>query len=57
MDTFGLAHPDGSPDVWAAVCFIARRPWTLPRLIRLGRDAQRAADAAAEAALRELREG
>jgi nucleoside phosphorylase len=57
MDTFGLAHPDGSPDLWAAVRFIARRPWALPRLIRLGRDAQRAADAAAEAALRELREG
>jgi adenosylhomocysteine nucleosidase len=57
METFAMAHPDGSPDLWAALRFIARRPWALPRLIRLGRDAQIAADAAAEAALRELRTG
>jgi hypothetical protein len=54
-EIFGLAQPDGSPDLWAALRFIARRPWMLPRLIRLGRDAQRAAEAAADAALRELR--
>lgn len=54
---FGLAHPDGSPNLWAAFRFIARRPWTLPRLIRLGRDAQLAAEAAADAAMRELRGG
>lgn len=54
-EIFGMATPDGSPDYWASLRFIARRPWMLPRLIRIGRDAQRAADAAAEAALRELR--
>ena len=54
-EIFGLAQPDGSPDLWAALRFIARRPWRLPRLIRLGRDAQIAAEAAADAALRELR--
>jgi adenosylhomocysteine nucleosidase len=55
METFGMAHPDGSPDLWAALRFLARRPWALPRLIRLGRDAQIAAEAAADAAIRELR--
>lgn len=54
-EIFALAKPDGSPDLWASLRFIARRPWMLPRLIRIGRDARRAADAAAEAALRELR--
>ena len=54
-EIFGMAKPAGSPDYWASLRFIARRPWMLPRLIRIGRDAQRAADAAAEAALRELR--
>jgi adenosylhomocysteine nucleosidase len=57
VEVFGLAEPDGSPNPWAALRFIARRPWTLPRLIRLGRDAQMAAEAAADAALRELRGG
>lgn len=57
MEIFGLAHPDGSPNFWAAIRFLARRPWTLPRLIRLGRDAQIAADAAADAAMRELQSG
>jgi adenosylhomocysteine nucleosidase len=56
-EIFGLAHPDGSPNVWASLRYIARRPWVLPGLIRLGRDAKLAADAAAEAALRELRAG
>jgi nucleoside phosphorylase len=56
-DFFALAHPDGSPDVWASIRFVARRPWVLPRLIRLGRDAGIAAEAAAEAAMRELRAG
>jgi len=54
-EIFGLAHPDGSPDLWATLRYITRRPWKLPRLIRLGRDAQRAAAAAADAAVRELR--
>jgi adenosylhomocysteine nucleosidase len=54
-EIFGMAKPDGSPDYWASLRYIARRPWVLPRLIRIGRDAQRAANAAAEAALRELR--
>jgi adenosylhomocysteine nucleosidase len=57
MQIFGLARPDGSPDPWAALRFIACRPWVLPRLVRLGRDARLAAEAAAEAALRELQGG
>ncbi len=56
-EIFGLAHPDGSPNLWATLRYIALRPWKLPRLIRLGRDAQIAAEAAADAALRELRGG
>jgi nucleoside phosphorylase len=56
-EIFGMAKPDGSPDYWASLRFVARRPWMIPRLIRIGRDAQRAANAAAEAALRELRGG
>lgn len=54
-EIFGLAHPDGSPDLWAALRYVVRRPWTLPRLIRLGRDARIATEAAADAAIRELR--
>ncbi len=57
MEVFGLAQPDGSPNFWATLRYVARRPWKLPRLIRLGRDAQIAAEAAADAALRELRGG
>jgi adenosylhomocysteine nucleosidase len=57
MDAFGMASPDGSPNLWAALRYIARRPWALPRLIRLGRDSRIAAEAAADAAFRELRGG
>ncbi len=57
METFDLAHPDGSPNYWATLRYVARHPSALPRLLRLGRDAQIAAEAAAEAAMRELRGG
>jgi adenosylhomocysteine nucleosidase len=46
----GLANADGSPNLGAALRYIARRPWRLPRLAALGRDAAAAARAAAEAA-------
>jgi adenosylhomocysteine nucleosidase len=49
-DVFGMANPDGSPNVGAALRYIARRPWHLPRLLRVGADSTRAAKAAANAA-------
>jgi adenosylhomocysteine nucleosidase len=49
-----MARPDGSPDVGAAVRYLVRRPWRSPRLVTLGRDAQRAARAAAAAGVAAL---
>jgi hypothetical protein len=49
-----MARPDGSPDVGAAVRYLLRRPWRVPRLASLGRDAQRAAKAAAASAVEAL---
>lgn len=50
-----MARPDGTPDLGAALRYIVRRPWRIPRLVRLGRDSQRAAKAASDAAIRALR--
>jgi len=47
-----LAKPDGSPDLGASLRYVARRPWRLPALARLAKDATAAAKAAAEAAAR-----
>jgi nucleoside phosphorylase len=47
---FELAHPDGSPNLRAVVRFVARNPVSIPRLVRLGRDAGIATNAAAAAA-------
>ncbi len=47
---FGLAHPDGSPNLRAVARFVARHPRRVPRLVRLGRDAGIATNAAAAAA-------
>ena len=40
--TAALARADGSADVPAALRFMLRRPWMVPRLMRMGRDTQRA---------------
>jgi adenosylhomocysteine nucleosidase len=47
---FELAHPDGSPNLRAVARFVARHPQRIPRLVRLGRDAGIATNAAAAAA-------
>jgi adenosylhomocysteine nucleosidase len=47
---FGLAHPDGSPNLPAVVRFVLRHPTRIPHLARLGRDLTTATAAAASAA-------
>lgn len=49
-----LTRPDGRPDLFAVARRLARHPGDVPRLARLGRDATRAADASARAAIRSL---
>ena len=51
----GLANADGSPNAAAALRFMAAHPGRIPQLLRLGRDASRAARAAAAEAARQLR--
>jgi len=53
---FGLAHPDGSPNVAAIGRYVATRPWKIPRLARLGRDLRTATHAAAREAVGACRE-
>ena len=50
----GLANPDGSPNTRAALQFMATHPRRIPQLLRLGRDASRAARAAAAEAARQI---
>ena len=50
--SMSMVKPDGTTDVGAVVRTIATRPWTMPRLARLGRDTQRATTAAAGATAR-----
>ena len=50
----GLAHPDGSPNVRAALRFMAAHPARIPGLLRLGRDATKAASRAAAEATRRI---
>jgi hypothetical protein len=50
----GLAGPDGTGDPWAVARFLLTRPWRVPELVRLGRDARRAAQTAASAAVQAL---
>ena len=49
---FGLAAPDGGPDLPALARFLLHQPWRIPQLVRLGRDSRLAARTAAAAALR-----
>jgi adenosylhomocysteine nucleosidase len=51
----GLAKPDGSPNVPAALRYVLTHPSRIPALMTLARDATRAANAAAATALRALR--
>jgi nucleoside phosphorylase len=50
-----MARPDGSSDMGAALRYMVRNPLKIPGLVRLGRGAQAAARAAADAALAALR--
>ena len=47
-----LAGPDGSGNPGAVARYLLARPWRIVRLVRLARGSLRAADAAAEAAIR-----
>jgi hypothetical protein len=47
---FGLAHPDGTPDLRAVARFVVRHPTRIPHLLRLGRDMTLATNSAASAA-------
>ena len=47
-----LVNPDGSPRPWAAIRFLVTHPGRIPRMVRLGREADAAARAAARAAVR-----
>ena len=50
----GLANPDGSPNARAALRFMLTHPARIPQLMKLGRDAGRAAHSAAREARRQL---
>ena len=47
-----LAGPDGSGNPWAVARYLLARPWRIVRLMRLARGSLRAANAAADAAIR-----
>jgi nucleoside phosphorylase len=53
---FELAHADGSPNLPAVARFVARHPGRIPQLVRLGRDASKATNAAASAAAEACRQ-
>jgi adenosylhomocysteine nucleosidase len=53
-DVFGLARPDGGPNLPAIARFVLTRPWRLPKLARLGRDMRAATQVAASAAVAAL---
>jgi hypothetical protein len=55
-DVIDLANPDGTPNVKAAARYLLTKPWRIPRLVKLGTDSKKAADGAAAAAARSLRE-
>jgi adenosylhomocysteine nucleosidase len=53
-DSMTMLNSDGTMDVGAALRFIVRRPHRIPHLVRMGRDATKACNAAAAAAVRAL---
>ena len=54
-DVMTLLSRDGTPNVGAALRFIARRPHKIPHLVSLARDSAKACNAAAAAAERALK--
>jgi len=50
-DVFGLAGPDGGPNLPAIARFVLTRPWRLPKLARLAGDMRTATQVAATAAV------
>jgi nucleoside phosphorylase len=54
-DVVTMAGADGKPDFAAVSRYLARRPWKIGVLARLGRDANAAAKRAATAAIEQLR--
>jgi adenosylhomocysteine nucleosidase len=54
-DVIDLANPDGSPNIGAGLRYLLRHPARIPKLVRLGRDSQRAATRAAAEAGRAVR--
>lgn len=55
-DAMTLVNPDGSPKGWASIKYLLTHPRRVPLLMRVGRDAQAAAVAAARAAVANLRQ-
>jgi hypothetical protein len=54
---FALANPDGSPNLGAALRYVATHPWKVPMLLRVARDAGVATKAAANAVIAAIRAG
>jgi cholest-4-en-3-one 26-monooxygenase len=50
-DVMTLVNQDGSPKVWASIRYLLTHPHRIPLMVRVGRDAQAAAVAAARAAV------
>ncbi len=55
-DVIGLANPDGTPNVGASIRYLVTKPWRIPKLVRLAKESVQAANAAASAAARAVRE-
>jgi adenosylhomocysteine nucleosidase len=54
-DVIGLANADGSPNTRAALKYMLTKPWRIPKLVKLGVNSQKAANAAAARVARALR--
>jgi len=54
LEVFGLARPDGGPNLHALARFVVTRPWRLRKLAQLGRDMRIATHVAASAAVAAL---
>src|SRR5262249_5716318 len=44
-DVIDLANADGTPNVGASVKYVVTKPWRIPRLLRIGYDSVKAANA------------
>jgi hypothetical protein len=54
LAVFGLAGPDGGPNLPALARFVLSKPWRVPELARLARGMKLATNVAASAALSAL---